>query len=1162
MPTPDLTRGVSWIGGGDIASFGGLYFGCGQGAWCSDFASYGMRVSVDGYIDRLSVGITANAKESPLIWELWGETLAVPSALLDATLEIPAGATGTFVSPDDQVTFVEAGTIIRPKASSLDGPSNLHAFTVQTLGFRFTPADSATSVSTFQSNEGWYAGGGTGAVQFYGILGQQAYVADEWVCEYRVGATNGAVAKNIQVLIDNNALDFPVRVYLRHNGADTGVYVDIDPSDSPGWLSGVSDFETIAFDDRIDYRVAVNEAETGQVKILATQIDLITTDGSWFGGLGQQGRSIGVPRDFVLCGMNNFDMTTSAINGSLVTAPLNLRYVGIIVTDNSKGAATTLDVYKNGVFTGDRLSLAPGITGHQYMTPNVLASPTAPVDELALKLTPADGSGTFAFSVIDWSGANPLVPQPPTGGIIGELAWIHRTRRLPADGSIVRETYSDEDMHCPAEWQNGFKAGKVLQFGEAERVASDPVRGEWRGSTWTVRYSDTDCYFREQSIDATDRYAQDGQGLMTTRENRAVLGSPFTIFTGGFVSGRPVNGLEWEEVYGDAIALHKRANQTDLLPWRVLGDSFIMNPDEFSVVAEGLDLMTPEPIIYGRHIRVPDVDAPSEQGFVFPPIYLGIETIDGVDKHVWMIAGHACAAITDLRVDLTEVFSDPEWEIPGIGGFPKYEDRRSVTFGNLRRYSLLRAPVTDLLADEASLTNPDACALRVKQLAVAVEGIEPNGDGTGDVILDRLLAYLHYEQNFGQRKGQDSYQTGAWLPTPTWIVFDTTTPMLDEASYATCSAIALERFPVDGYIVAAIIGARPGDRRPRAHWKAAWNRSCSTRSGPTNLGADRVFMLHPTEAIKAAAPLYTDATEILDGTFEPDVAWDQQQTRLTFVCDPRHDSGEWATTDTLTDPDAIRDYGERDIPGETREYDSAPGITQATHLALLELARVKHPPRPVTLAAKVRPDVFGDSLGERQLGDYVRYKHVESIGTSRTQIRLMQIDRIRISPSGRYVIAQGFDVEDYIGYDAPAEVPEPSTNDTCAEAIAIDPTPSTPYIVTVDTTAAVEDTGIESELPEGYTANHPGWWTVTPAVDGARLFLSTIYSSYDTILAVFTGSCGALTRVQFNDNDGFRTTSVLDFEVVNGTTYYILAAGVGPDDGGSLTFSAQVYVPE
>src|SRR5204862_7788743 len=78
--------------------------------------------------------------------------------------------------------------------------------------------------------------------------------------------------------------------------------------------------------------------------------------------------------------------------------------------------------------------------------------------------------------------------------------------------------------------------------------------------------------------------------------------------------------------------------------------------------------------------------------------------------------------------------------------------------------------------------------------------------------------------------------------------------------------------------------------------------------------------------------------------------------------------------------------------------------------------------------------------------------------------------------------------------------------------------------------------------------------------------VDTIGSSYDSVLSIWTGSAGSLTRFACNDdiNPGIVTESQLTNLGVNaGTTYYIMVSSFGPADpnpvalGGKTVFNFQ-----
>ncbi len=75
------------------------------------------------------------------------------------------------------------------------------------------------------------------------------------------------------------------------------------------------------------------------------------------------------------------------------------------------------------------------------------------------------------------------------------------------------------------------------------------------------------------------------------------------------------------------------------------------------------------------------------------------------------------------------------------------------------------------------------------------------------------------------------------------------------------------------------------------------------------------------------------------------------------------------------------------------------------------------------------------------------------------------------------------------------------------------------------------------------------WWTFTPS-SGGTVTISTDGSSFDTVLAVYTGSAvNALTTVTFNDDGPDGPWSQVTFAVVAGTTYHVAVDGAGGATG-------------
>jgi hypothetical protein len=83
------------------------------------------------------------------------------------------------------------------------------------------------------------------------------------------------------------------------------------------------------------------------------------------------------------------------------------------------------------------------------------------------------------------------------------------------------------------------------------------------------------------------------------------------------------------------------------------------------------------------------------------------------------------------------------------------------------------------------------------------------------------------------------------------------------------------------------------------------------------------------------------------------------------------------------------------------------------------------------------------------------------------------------------------------------------------------------------------------------------WWTWQAPKSGT-VTISTAGSSFDTILAVYTGnSVGALTLIQNNDDFGGKTTSQVSFSATSGIVYQIAVDGSGAASGSILLLVQQ-----
>ena len=124
----------------------------------------------------------------------------------------------------------------------------------------------------------------------------------------------------------------------------------------------------------------------------------------------------------------------------------------------------------------------------------------------------------------------------------------------------------------------------------------------------------------------------------------------------------------------------------------------------------------------------------------------------------------------------------------------------------------------------------------------------------------------------------------------------------------------------------------------------------------------------------------------------------------------------------------------------------------------------------------------------------------------------------------------------------------PATNDLCSSAIVIS---SVNYTNQQSTTNA---TSSGDPLPTCVTNFGRGvWYQYTPTSSGT-LAVDTFGSGFNTGLAIYTGSCGALSELACNDDSG-GSQSQISLPVTNGVTYFILAGGVNASVGSLVIHS-------
>jgi alpha-tubulin suppressor-like RCC1 family protein len=115
-------------------------------------------------------------------------------------------------------------------------------------------------------------------------------------------------------------------------------------------------------------------------------------------------------------------------------------------------------------------------------------------------------------------------------------------------------------------------------------------------------------------------------------------------------------------------------------------------------------------------------------------------------------------------------------------------------------------------------------------------------------------------------------------------------------------------------------------------------------------------------------------------------------------------------------------------------------------------------------------------------------------------------------------------------------------NDLCSGAIVVTNASYT------NAQSTLKATSFGAPVPDCVAGfGHGVWYQFTTPVAG-RLIVDTLGSDFDTGLALYTGSCDALTEVACND-DFEGATSQVTVPTMAGTTYFILAGGYGSDAG-------------
>jgi hypothetical protein len=781
-------------------------------------------------------------------------------------------------------------------------------------------------------------------------------------------------------------------------------------------------------------RVSIAYFRTGGASPFAlahvtASIGFVPTSSGWFMLCGGSTDQIPFPLSYKWNRSPN--NSTSEAYALAPVGPSGLVSRGLYVersTAPGSGLTSTHTLRRNQANTGVVVTLSNSETSGLI---SGMFQPFVQGDSIAIRIESTTSGGRFFWGL--QAHVQGVESEPVPGGIIGPLIWVVINRVRQPAGTTSADAFSDLEMQDPASYYGSYKQPFLLHAGDAERALSDPLTGDVVSSTFRFVLGDQDededssaGRLRAQLASEIDKYwTLPAWFFCTTRANRADLGIPFTAFAGRIVDVQPASPRALEITLGD-ILTERIVNDKLQLPWRLIRDGFL---NQLDAVSEKLDLEQPEPIIYGEHNRTVEGSPSTETGYRFEPIYLGIETVNSSEKHVWMIAGHACKDVR-VFVDDVEQTEANGWLIPGDAGFTSafgasYVDKASSTFGTTRRYTLLYGTFGggSRPFGRFRTSNADACAVGDKTLTVAVQGIESVGDGSGTLITDYYDIYKHFTVNFLANAGPDSYQSGAWLDTPQWSNPNgTIIDVVNEDSFDDASAIAAER--IDGGLIGAVaIGLRAGDRSGPSRWIAEFNRNGFCQSGPVEPFQWGITTLHPTHAAKDAAVHYTDAYEVVEGSFSTAMEWDRHATHFPWRTDYEQTTGVWKSSGVVESAE-VNYYEHKEA--SVREYLFVPGQQQGEHLATLEAGLLANPPRLIKFDAPIGPDAVDDSLAYRNPGDYITYEHFDAV-TEQREARLAYVQRVGVRGSARRAYVIAMDVEDHINFDvggSPAGSPQ------------------------------------------------------------------------------------------------------------------------------------------
>jgi hypothetical protein len=240
----------------------------------------------------------------------------------------------------------------------------------------------------------------------------------------------------------------------------------------------------------------------------------------------------------------------------------------------------------------------------------------------------------------------------------------------------------------------------------------------------------------------------------------------------------------------------------------------------------------------------------------------------------------------------------------------------------------------------------------------------------------------------------------------------------------------------------------------------------------------------------------------------------------------------WLSVDSSSGAVEVAFYDRRDSPGTvlTNMY-----LARSTDggLSFKENTRISS----ASSDPRVQADIAGMNSTAIGMGDYV------GLAATRGKAHILWTD----TRHGKQEIF--FGKVDFGSTAPPPPPPNGLPGDSCQSPRVI---ASLPYVDAVDTslaTSSSDDPVSCSGSPDTNTV----WYSLT-ATTNTGFGVETTSSDYDTVVSVYTGACGSLSRVACSDDFGnppdSANRSVLVFSASAGVTYLIEASGKG--SGGSL----------